>query len=77
MKKRYGIGEAEQTESNKIERTKEKKQYSIHTYVWNIFTIQYLLKAIVASNGVITGARYALLSSRAVWGQETFMKTSH
>lgn len=37
----------------------------------------YLLKAIVASKGVITGARYSLLSSKVVWAQETYRKTSH
>lgn len=37
----------------------------------------YLLKAIVASKGVITGARYSLLSSKAVWAQETYTNTSH
>jgi hypothetical protein len=31
----------------------------------------YLLKANTASKGVITGAKKSLLSSRAVWAQET------
>jgi hypothetical protein len=33
--------------------------------------IAYLLKANTASKGVITGAKKSLLSSRAVWAQET------
>lgn len=40
-------------------------------------TMQYLLKASMASNGVITGEKNSLLSKRAVWAQETVMKTSH
>jgi hypothetical protein len=38
---------------------------------YKAFPTQYLLKASMASNGVITGAKYSLLSRRAVWAQET------
>lgn len=46
-------------------------------YKYEVYSKQYLLKASIASKGVITGARNSLLSKRAVWAQETYMKTSH
>lgn len=47
------------------------------TVIEEIINVVYLPKANTASKGVITGAKKSLLSSRAVWAQETYTKTSH
>jgi len=39
--------------------------------------MQHLLKASMASKGVITGAKNSLLSKSAVCAQETYTNTSH
>lgn len=47
------------------------------TCLQTIILDQYLLKASMASKGVITGAKNSLLSNRAVCAQDTKMNTSH